>query len=349
MPLNHTLRLIHTSDWHLGHELFGHGREAEHDAFLAWLVDQLEEEQADALVVAGDVYDVAHPPVAAMARLYRFLREATDRCPHLQIVMIGGNHDSAARINLPAPLLDQGRVHLLGALPRTREEPQFDKLCVPLCNRDGQTAAWAIAVPYCRPGDLCGRSLPELFSEAVGHALGQAEGLPLIACGHLHLAGGETSEHSERRITIGGEDGEASAMFDARLAYVALGHLHRPQQIKGETLIRYSGSPIPLSAAERTYRHSIAVVDVGPGGAGGGRGGARPAGDGSRSATEGGRAGAAGQPAGTAASGNARPADGGAEVPGRRAGPAAGGASRLAGAGGCRGDGAGADQPLAQP
>lgn len=204
MPLNPTLRLIHTSDWHLGHELFGHSREAEHDAFLNWLVEQLEAEQADALVVAGDIYDVAHPPVAAMARLYRFLREATDRCSHLQIVMIGGNHDSAARINLPAPLLDQKRVLLVGALPRSNDGPAFQRLCVPLCNRDGQTAAWAVAVPYCRPGDLGARSLTQLFAEAIQHAEVRAAGLPLIAYGHLHVAGGEISEHSERRITIGG-------------------------------------------------------------------------------------------------------------------------------------------------
>lgn len=267
MPLNSTLRLVHTSDWHLGHELFSHSRDAEHDAFLNWLVEQLEAQQADALVVAGDVYDVAHPPVAAMVRLYRFLREATDRCPHLQIVMIGGNHDSAARINLPAPLLDQKRVHLVGALPRSNDGPTYQRLCVPLRNRDGQTAAWAVAVPYCRPGDLGARSLTQVFAEAIAHAETQAAGLPLIACGHLHVAGGEISEHSERRITIGGEEAEAAAMFDARLAYAALGHLHRPQQIRGGTLIRYSGSPIPLSAAERGYRHSIAVVDVGPGGA----------------------------------------------------------------------------------
>src|SRR5690606_39339030 len=129
------------------------------------------------------------------------------------------------------------------------------------------TAAWAVAVPYCRPGDLGARSLTQVFADAIAHAETQAAGLPLIACGHLHVAGGEISEHSERRITIGGEEAEAAAMFDARLAYAALGHLHRPQQIKGETLIRYSGSPIPLSAAERGYRHSIAVVDVGPGSA----------------------------------------------------------------------------------
>src|SRR5690606_41849192 len=105
MPLNHSLRIIHTSDWHLGHELFGHSREAEHDAFLNWLVEQLAQEQAAALVVAGHVYDVAHPPVAAMERLYRFLPVATGRCPPLQIDMIGGNHDSASRISVPAALL----------------------------------------------------------------------------------------------------------------------------------------------------------------------------------------------------------------------------------------------------
>ena len=112
------LTLIHTSDWHLGHELSGHSREAEHDLFLAWLIEQLDAEEADVLLVTGDVYDVANPPVSAMRRLFGFLREATARRPGLQVVILGGNHDSAARIDLPTALLGDGKVRFIGAFPR---------------------------------------------------------------------------------------------------------------------------------------------------------------------------------------------------------------------------------------
>jgi exonuclease SbcD len=261
------LRLVHSSDWHIGHELFGHARDAEHDAFLAWLIDRLETEEADVLLVTGDVYDVANPPVAAMERLYRFLRETTERCPMLQIVMVGGNHDSAARINLPAALLGRGRVHLVGSLPRRDGALDGDRLLVPLRDRDGATAAWLAAVPYCRPGDLGPGALAGLYAEVLAMGAERAGELPLVVTGHLHVAGGDVSEHSERRLTIGGEEAEAATLFDARAAYVALGHLHRPQQIAGDVPIRYAGSPFPLSATERSYRHSISIIELAAGGA----------------------------------------------------------------------------------
>lgn len=255
-------RLIHSSDWHIGHELFSHEREAEHEAFLSWLLDRLIAEEADLLLVTGDIYDVANPPVSAMARLYAFLRDATTRCPNLQIVIIGGNHDSAARINLPAALLGPGRIHLVGSLPRVNGTPDFDRMLVPLKDRTGMTAAWLAAVPYCRPGDMGSGGLPELYENVLTAGAERAEGLPLIVTGHLHVAEGDVSEHSERRITVGGEEAQATSLFDDRAAYVALGHLHRPQTIKGNTLIRYAGSPFPLSATERLYRHSISIIDI---------------------------------------------------------------------------------------
>src|SRR5690606_12148810 len=93
----------------------------------------------------------------------------------------------------------------------------------------------------------------------------RANGLPLILTGHLHVAGGAVSEMSERRIVVGGEEAQAASLFDARSAYVALGHLHRAQDITGLTHIRYAGSPFPLYATERDYRHSITVLQVSPG------------------------------------------------------------------------------------
>ncbi|WP_242147010.1 exonuclease SbcCD subunit D C-terminal domain-containing protein [Sphingomonas sp. BAUL-RG-20F-R05-02] len=258
------VRLVHTSDWHIGQELHGHGRDEEHDAFLAWLLDRLVELDADALVVTGDIYDVANPPVTAMARFYGLLRDALARCPRLQIVVVGGNHDSAARISLPGALLGRGRVHLVGQIPRREGELDVDALVTTLAGHDGKPAAVLAAIPFCRPGDLGRGDLAALYSEVTAAALDRAQGLPVVLTGHLHVSGGDVSVDSERRIVIGGEEAQASTLFDARAAYVALGHLHRPQNIPGGTVIRYAGSPLPLSVAERDYRHSISVVDVGP-------------------------------------------------------------------------------------
>lgn len=256
------LRLLHTSDWHLGHELHGHGREHEHDAFLAWLLDQLESQSADALVITGDLYDVANPPTSAMERLYSFLRDATRRRPALQIVIIGGNHDSPARVNLPAALLGRGRVHLIGCVPRANGAADLDSMLVPLTGVSGEVGAWLAAVPYCRPGDLGQRTLRQLYREVIDAGIAKCGDLPLVLTGHLHLASGDLSTDSERRIVVGGEEAEAADLFGDMPAYVALGHLHRPQAIAGACNIRYAGSPIPLSNAERTYKHSITRVDL---------------------------------------------------------------------------------------
>ena len=257
-----SLRIVHTSDWHIGHELHGHDRAEEHDAFLAWLIGQLGQRSVDGLIVTGDVFDVANPSVPAMARFYRFLHEATVARPGLHIVVVGGNHDSAARINLPGALLGRGRVHLIGCLPRIERELDLDRLLVPLPDADGTVAAWVAAVPYCRPGDLGQGDLASLYGEVLAAAEVRCGGLPLVLTGHLHVAGGDVSADSERRIVIGGEEAQAASLFDARASYVALGHLHRPQTVSGTTTIRYAGSPFPMSSSERDYRHSIAVVDL---------------------------------------------------------------------------------------
>ena len=256
------LTLIHTSDWHLGHELATHPREAEHDAFLNWLLDRIEELAVDVLLITGDVYDVANPPVSAMRRLYRFLADAIARQPRLQVVILGGNHDSAGKIELPGHLLGEGRVRFVGALPRRDGKADCEAVLIPLEDRAGDVAAWLAAVPFCRPGDLGVETLQQLYARVAEAAFARAGALPVILSGHLHVAGGAVSELSERRVVVGGQEAAASTLFDHRAAYVALGHLHRPQWIKAETPVRYAGSPFPLSASERTYRHSITVLDI---------------------------------------------------------------------------------------
>lgn len=110
------MRVVHTADWHLGQELYSFDRGVEHEEFLRWLSDQLVDLDADALVVAGDLFDSVNPPVTAQRRLYQFLHRVTNSMPSLQIVIVGGNHDSAARVELPAPLLDEQRVTLVGGM-----------------------------------------------------------------------------------------------------------------------------------------------------------------------------------------------------------------------------------------
>ena len=149
-----SLKIIHTADWHLGQTFFGYDREEEHDAFLSWLVEALVEHEADVLLVSGDVFDVANPSASAQRRFYGFLREANRRNPHLQIVITAGNHDSAARLESPLPLLEELNTSIVGVVRRTAEGViDFDALTIPLYNKEGRREAWCLAVPYLRQGD----------------------------------------------------------------------------------------------------------------------------------------------------------------------------------------------------
>ncbi|WP_027135150.1 exonuclease SbcCD subunit D C-terminal domain-containing protein [Geminicoccus roseus] len=265
------MRLIHTSDWHLGHEILGFDRGLEHDAFLDWLLDQVEVLGADVLLVTGDIYDSVNPSTAAQRRFYRFVARVLDKVPGLQLLLTGGNHDSPSRLELPADLLDAQRVAIMGSVPRTGGRPDPARLAVPLRDRGGAIRAVCAAIPYLRPGDLpddVGGDGPvaELHRQAVAAADAMRGDLPLVVTGHLHVSGGEVSDLSERRVLIGGAEVVPASVYPAHAAYVALGHLHRPQQIKGPTAIRYAGSPFPLSVTERDYRHGIVVVDLDGGG-----------------------------------------------------------------------------------
>jgi len=261
------MRVIHTSDWHLGQELHGFDRGVEHDAFLDWLTGQLIEQNADALIVTGDVYDTVNPPIPAQQRLYQFVSRALTKSPLLQMVFIGGNHDSAARLELPQHLLHAHQVHLIGGMPRYDGRPTAERTLIPLRDKTGTPRAVCAAIPYLRPGDLptaaSGESpLQMLYRDVIAAANTIHGALPLIVTGHLHMRGGAVSELSERRIVVGGEEAVASDIFPASVTYVALGHLHKPQSISGQTVIRYAGSPFPMSVTEKDYHHSIVVIDV---------------------------------------------------------------------------------------
>ncbi|MDZ7852102.1 MAG: exonuclease SbcCD subunit D C-terminal domain-containing protein [Halomonas sp.] len=274
------MKLIHTADWHLGQSFHGQERHAEHRAFLAWLLDTLVERQADALLVAGDIFDVVNPSLRAQELLYDFIVGAHERLPMLDIVLIAGNHDSGNRIELPAPLMRRLRTHALGRV-RWLDDGTLDaeRLLVPLTDDQGKTRAWCLALPFLRPAEVTGAALAseatdeeatndyvsgisqvhrQLFDAARER---RGPGQALVAMSHAHLHGAAVSEASERPIVIGGEESISAALFPPEIAYVALGHLHRAQQV-GEARIRYSGSPLPLDFSEVSYPHQVVAVTL---------------------------------------------------------------------------------------
>jgi DNA repair protein SbcD/Mre11 len=277
--LKKSMRLLHTSDWHLGQTLHNFERTYEHQCFLDWLVETIVNEAADALLIAGDVFDNANPSAAAQKQLYRFLQQARLRAPNLNIVIIAGNHDSPGRLEAPAPLLQAHGTSVIGHILRNEAgEIDLERLIVPLRDAQGTVRAWCLAIPFLRPGDVPrltsveGEAAPVdpyldgialLYAQAFELAASRRQpGQAIVAMGHCHMADGLTSLDSERRIVIGGSEALPTTVFDAGIAYAALGHLHLAQRAGKKDNVRYCGSPLPLSFSEVAYQHQVLRVDL---------------------------------------------------------------------------------------
>lgn len=266
------MKILHTADWHLGHQLHGHDRRFEHDAFLDWLTDTLKARQIDALLVAGDLFDTANPPASAWQQLYRFLARLRAEMPKLDMVLIGGNHDSPSKLDAPHELLRAFDLHLVGSISRDKDgQLETDRLLVPLHDNEGKVAAWCAAVPFLRSSDLRVEPLAEgqdrliegvrqIYAEVLAEGRKRCEqDQALIAMGHAYLAAGQLSELSERRV-LGGNQHALPADIFTGADYTALGHLHLAQRpAEG---VHYSGSPLPLSLTETGYRHQVLEVTL---------------------------------------------------------------------------------------
>lgn len=267
------MRFLHTSDWHLGQTLHNFDRCHEHEEFLSWLIESLVANEVDALLIAGDIFDNANPSATSQRQFYSFLQQAKQRLPHLNIVIIAGNHDSPGRLEAPRPLLEGLNVAVVGHVRRRDDgEVDLDQLMIPLRRRDNSVAAWCLAVPFLRPGDVprvddagdpyqAGVAL--LYQRLLQNARSRrTPGQAIIALGHCHMLGGEASEESERRIVMGNAEALSDAIFDDSVAYAALGHLHKAQRIGKRKHVRYCGSPLPMSFAEIDYAHQVLCIDL---------------------------------------------------------------------------------------
>lgn len=275
------MKILHTSDWHLGQSFFTKSRKNEHAAFLKWLLQQVEVHQIDAIIVAGDVFDTGTPPSYARELYHAFIGELQGM--QCTLVVLGGNHDSVSVLNESKALLKYLNSHVIAST-----YGELSEQVITLNDRKGQPSAVLCAVPFIRPrdvlvseagqsgtdkrqalGDAIKQHYGALYNEALSlrASIEEKQGeegsknsaaIPIIATGHLTALGVSQSE-SVRDIYIGTLEG-----FDAKgfppADYIALGHIHRPQKVAKTEHIRYSGSPIPLSFDELNTQKQVVLI-----------------------------------------------------------------------------------------
>jgi DNA repair protein SbcD/Mre11 len=258
------MRLIHTSDWHLGRTLHGESLLEHQGAFLRWLLDQAVAGQVDAVLVAGDIYDRAIPPTDAVRLLDETL-VAFSRA-RIPVVLISGNHDSWVRLGFASRLSEAAGIHL-----RTRVED----ITRPVVLRDAHGEVGIYGLPYLLPDAVMAdlgaeRSHASVLAAAGGRVRADAAARGLsrtVVIAHALVTGGTTSD-SERDIRVGGiADTPPSAL--AGCSYLALGHLHGQQRVDtgGATTAGYSGSPLAFSFSERHHHKSVTLAEIGGDGA----------------------------------------------------------------------------------
>ena len=269
------MKILHTSDWHIGRTLYGRKRYEEFEAFLTWLAETIQQNGIDALLVAGDVFDTSAPSNRAQELYYRFLcRVAASYCRH--VVVVAGNHDSPSFLNAPKELLKALDVHVVGS---STDSPEDEVLV--LRNEQDAPELIVCAVPYLRDRDIrvaeAGESVEDkerkliagirthyatvaALAEQKGEELGAD--IPIVGTGHLFTAGGQTVDgDGVRELYVGSLAHVTAGIFPACFNYLALGHLHVPQKVNGSETIRYSGSPLPMGFGEAKQQKSVCQIE----------------------------------------------------------------------------------------
>ena len=261
------MKILHTSDWHIGQNFMGKSRDEEHAAFLSWLFKTIHKNNIDVLIVAGDIFDTGNPPNYALKLYYNFLTKLNS-IKNLYVIITAGNHDSVSTLNAPKQLLEAMNVHVI----TTGDESENELISI---YKEDELVGVVCAVPYLSDGvvrkAISGQTLNEkesslnqgikqhyidVYEQAI--TLTNEKNLPIIATGHLTTVGSRTSE-SERDIYIGGTIDIGSDFLGKYFDYVALGHLHINQSV-GVNHVRYSGSPIPLSFSESKQKKKVNIV-----------------------------------------------------------------------------------------
>lgn len=256
------MKIIHTADWHLGQTFFGYDRANEHIEFLTRLITIISEREVDVLIIAGDIFDNPNPSATAQKIFYDFIHNVKQVNRNLRIIVTAGNHDSGARLEAPDTLMDYMGVTVRGTVRRNADGTfEYQRHIIPLSDD-----CCCIAIPYLRQGDY---PTAESYSQGVQQTfLSMANDAKeryknVIIMGHLFAVGGELSDddRSERTV-IGGLDCVELTPLANIAKYIALGHLHKAQQVGGCNNIRYSGAPLPMSFAEMDNKQSVTLITI---------------------------------------------------------------------------------------
>ncbi len=265
------MKIIHTADWHLGNVFHRHNRVAEHRHFFGWLRDTIVQQQPDALIVSGDIFDGPNPAAEVQRLFYDFLTHLSVEHPGMSIILIAGNHDSGARLEAGEELLRLHNIFVRGTVWKDAEgETYFERMILPLAPRGSDTAeVVCYALPFLRPADYpAGLSV----QDGLRHYLTNLDKrlkktafkrLPVVVVAHFYAHGAliQAHEHSER-LVVGGQDMVEIDTMGKAYAYVALGHIHRPQAVGNCANVRYAGSPLALSFSERDYKRAVNLVEI---------------------------------------------------------------------------------------
>lgn len=259
------MRILHTADWHIGQRLYERHRLDEHRQFLDWLLKTIKCEEVELLLVSGDIFDTSLPSADAMNLYYDFLHRFSKET-EAYAVITAGNHDSPRHLEAPKEFLKMGRIYVVGRAANADE-------CVFKFPPSENPRVAVAAVPYLSESELSHISfetepekaeryrerLKKLYQQCVDAMPAE---LPKILMGHLFVHNGKRSD-SERELQIGGATAICVEDFPKGVDYVALGHLHRPQQISGASYpVRYSGSPLPLRFNEADYAKTVSLLKV---------------------------------------------------------------------------------------
>ena len=268
------MKIICTSDWHLGNLFHGNDRIAEHKHFLAWLLERIKEQQPDALLIAGDIFDNGNPSAAAQSAYYEFLADATETCPDMNVVIIAGNHDSASRLEAPRALLTRYKVEIRGNIHRSWVANKdggnwvinYDDLMIPINGGDGSQAI-VLTVPYLRSDVVQNANYSDgvntILRELTDRARGKYSDSPLIMMAHMYAKDADIAKSdASEKIVIGGKEEVNMHGWDEHPDYFTCGHIHKRQHIWNTDWAHYPGSALPMSFAEKNYHHGVDLVTI---------------------------------------------------------------------------------------
>jgi exonuclease SbcD len=262
------MKILHTSDWHIGKQLKKIDLLPDINLFFNWLIDTIINNKIDVLLVSGDIFDQANPSQESLATYYSFLKKCIEKCNFCKIIITSGNHDSPALLEAPKPLLELLNISIISSKPKHVENLFIE------VEANGEKLVVA-AIPFLRERDLrisdenqtyfdkveaTKKGLENFFNEVNNYYIDHYSGIPFIIMAHLFVAGSEISE-SERQIQVGNLAGINAQIFGNNANYVALGHIHKPQKV-GNLLVRYCGSPIPLSFSELNDNKKVEILHL---------------------------------------------------------------------------------------